>query len=146
VRTHGLALLPWQAGAEAYRQRAIYAGLPFDDESLLSRLDEWLPPLVAGRRRLDAIPPGALGDALRGLLNWDEQQRRSKLLEDLSKTALIPQRPVALFQHRPLPRSTFGCCTTNSLKVTHVLKSLFLFSLFLFSPLFLSSLIEVMVF
>lgn len=75
VRAHGLALLPWQAGAEAYRQRAIYAGLPFDDESLLARLDEWLPPLVAGRRRLDAIPPGALGEALRGLLSWDEQQR-----------------------------------------------------------------------
>ena len=34
-----------------------------------------MPPLVAGRRRLDAIPPGALGDALRGLLSWDEQQR-----------------------------------------------------------------------
>ena len=75
VRTHGLALLPWREGAAAFRQRAIYAGLPFDDAALLARLDEWLPALVAGKRRLDAIPPGALTDALRGLLSWDELQR-----------------------------------------------------------------------
>ncbi|ONF96861.1 ATP-dependent helicase HrpB [Sphingomonas jeddahensis] len=75
VRTHGLGLLPWSDGAAAFRQRAIYAGLPFDDEALMSRLDDWLPVLVAGRRRLDAIPPGALTDALRNLLSWDELQR-----------------------------------------------------------------------
>ncbi len=75
VRTHGLALLPWSEGAAAFRQRAIYAGLPFEDGALLARLDEWLPALVAGRRRLDAIPAGALTDALRNLLSWDELQR-----------------------------------------------------------------------
>jgi ATP-dependent helicase HrpB len=75
VRTHGLALLPWGEGASAYRQRAVYAGVALDDSALLSRLEEWLPALVAGRRRLDAIPAGALGEALRGLLSWDEQQR-----------------------------------------------------------------------
>ncbi|MDF2494322.1 ATP-dependent helicase HrpB [Sphingomonas sp.] len=79
VRTHGLALLPWHAGAAAYRQRALYAGLPFDDESLLARLNDWLPPLVAGRRRLDAIPPSALIDGLCGLLSWDEQQRIDRM-------------------------------------------------------------------
>ena len=75
VREHGLALLPWSKDMAAYRQRAVYAGVPLDDEALLERLDEWLPPLVAGRRRLDAIPAGALSDAVRGLLSWDEQQR-----------------------------------------------------------------------
>ncbi|WP_375380428.1 ATP-dependent helicase HrpB [uncultured Sphingomonas sp.] len=71
VRRHGLALLPWSEGATALRARAAYAGLPLDDAALIDRLDEWLALLLAGRRRLDAIPPGALTDALRGLLGWD---------------------------------------------------------------------------
>jgi ATP-dependent helicase HrpB len=75
VRAHGLALLPWGEGAVAFRQRAVFAGLPFDDEALVARLDEWLPALVAGRRRLDAISPGALVDGLRNLLSWDDLQR-----------------------------------------------------------------------
>jgi ATP-dependent helicase HrpB len=79
VRTHGLALLPWGEGASAYRQRAVYAGVPLDDAALLARLDEWLPALVAGRRRLDAIPAGGLGEALRGLLSWEEQQRIERI-------------------------------------------------------------------
>lgn len=75
VRRHGLLLLPWSDGARAFRQRAIYAGLPFGDEALIGRLDEWLPALVTGKRRLDAIPPGALSDALRNLLSWEDLQR-----------------------------------------------------------------------
>ncbi|WBH17328.1 ATP-dependent helicase HrpB [Sphingomonas radiodurans] len=75
VRVHGLAMLPWREGASAYRQRAAYAGVALDDATLLARLDEWLPPLLVGKRRLDTIQPGALGEALRGLLSWDEQQR-----------------------------------------------------------------------
>ena len=75
VRTHGLALLPWGEGASAYRHRAVYAGVPLDDATLLAQLDDWLPAVVAGRRRLDAIPAAALGEALRNLLSWDEQQR-----------------------------------------------------------------------
>lgn len=79
VRRHGLSLLPWSAGAQAFRQRAIYAGLPFDDAALLARLDAWLPGLLAGKRRLDAISPRALADALRGLLSWDEMQRIERI-------------------------------------------------------------------
>lgn len=75
VRQHGLELLPWSDGAAALRQRAAYAGVPLDDAALLSRLDEWLPGVLAGRRRLDAIPAGALTDAIRNLLSWDDQQR-----------------------------------------------------------------------
>ena len=71
VRDNGLALLPWPTGAEALRRRAAFAGMPLDDATLLARLDEWLPALVDGRRRLDAIPPGALTDALRHLLGYD---------------------------------------------------------------------------
>lgn len=79
VRRHGLSLLPWGEGARAFRQRASYAGLPFDDESLVTRLDEWLPPLVAGKRRLDAIVPGALAEAMRNLLTWEETQRIDRM-------------------------------------------------------------------
>jgi ATP-dependent helicase HrpB len=71
VREHGLTLLPWSRAAEALRTRAAYAGVPLDDALLLERLDEWLPALVEGKRRLDAIAPGALVEALRGLLGWD---------------------------------------------------------------------------
>ena len=75
VRRHGLDLLPWSEGARALRVRAGYAGVALDDAALAARLDEWLPAVVEGRRRLDAIPPGALTDAIRGLLSWDDLQR-----------------------------------------------------------------------
>ncbi|MCW6534690.1 ATP-dependent helicase HrpB [Sphingomonas lycopersici] len=75
VRRHGLDLLPWSEGARAFRVRADYAGVALDDEALLARLDEWLPAAVEGRRRLDAIPPGALTEAIRNLLSWDDLQR-----------------------------------------------------------------------
>jgi len=75
VRDHGIALLPWGDAATALRARAGYAGEGLDDADLLSRLDDWLPPLLAGRRRLDQIAPGALADALRNLLGWDAMRR-----------------------------------------------------------------------
>ncbi|WP_294353512.1 ATP-dependent helicase HrpB [uncultured Sphingomonas sp.] len=79
VRLHGVALLPWGEGATALRQRAAFAGVALDDETLTERLDEWLPALVEGRRRLDAIPPGALTDALRNLIGWDAQRQIDRL-------------------------------------------------------------------
>ncbi len=71
VRAHGLALLPWDDGATTLRTRAAFAGVALDDATLLARLDEWLPSIVAGKRRLSAIPAGALAEALRGLIGWD---------------------------------------------------------------------------
>ncbi|AXJ96992.1 MULTISPECIES: ATP-dependent helicase HrpB [unclassified Sphingomonas] len=78
VRSRGIDLLPWSAGATALRRRAAYAGVPLE-EMMADRLDEWLPPLLAGRRRLDAIPAGALTDALRNLIGWTEMQRLDRL-------------------------------------------------------------------
>ena len=86
VRTHGLALLPWSETAAVLRRRAAYAAaidarLPsLDDALLLDRLDEWLAPLLAGKRRLDAIEAGALTAALRDLLGWEG----SRLLDSLA--------------------------------------------------------------
>lgn len=71
VRDHGLSLLPWPASATALRQRAVYAGIDLSDAALTARLDEWLPPLLAGRRRLSDIQSGALYEALDHLLGWE---------------------------------------------------------------------------
>src|SRR3546814_13267548 len=61
---HGLDLLPWSDTALALRERAHFAAdhggadLALDDASLLDRADQWLGPLLTGKRRLDQIEPG----------------------------------------------------------------------------------------
>ena len=77
VRTHGLSRLPWSEAARALLDRIAFvrgAGFPvehIDEPALLARADEWLTPLLAGKRRLDAIDTGALAEALRGVIGWD---------------------------------------------------------------------------
>jgi ATP-dependent helicase HrpB len=86
VRGHGLALLPWPAAALALRRRVAFArsfdpDLPdLSDAALLERLDEWLPPLLAGKRRLGDVDPPGLTGALESLLGWDGRQRIDRLL------------------------------------------------------------------
>ena len=79
VRRHGLASLPWSEGTQALRRRAAFAGQPLDDAGLLARLDEWLAPLLAGKRRLAEIDPAALDSALRGLVGWEGTQAIDRL-------------------------------------------------------------------
>ncbi|HYJ51936.1 MAG TPA: ATP-dependent helicase HrpB [Allosphingosinicella sp.] len=78
VRMHGLALLPWSERTQALRSRAAFArridpSLPdLSDEALLATLDQWLPPLLASKRRL--------GDAAVELpLGWSERQAIDRL-------------------------------------------------------------------
>ncbi|MEG3123978.1 ATP-dependent helicase HrpB [Sphingomonas sp. GB1N7] len=77
VRTHGLSQLPWSDAALALRHRAAFAAahggadLDLGDDSLLARAEDWLVPLLDGKRRLSAIDPGALTDALRTIIGWD---------------------------------------------------------------------------
>ncbi|MEW4448319.1 ATP-dependent helicase HrpB [Qipengyuania sp. JC766] len=55
-------------------ERARFAGVEaLSAETLAARADEWLRPLLQGRRDLD-LPPGRFGDAALGLLGWDERQ------------------------------------------------------------------------
>jgi len=76
VRKHGLAILPWSEGAAALRQRAAFAEVAdLSDAALIEHLDDWLPPLVAGRRKLADIAPGALTQALENLIGWDARRR-----------------------------------------------------------------------
>ncbi len=79
VRTHGLALLPWSGGGDVLRIRAAYAGVgALSDEALLAALDDWLPAVLAGKRRLDAIEPGALTEALQNHAGWDAMRAIDK--------------------------------------------------------------------
>ena len=77
VRKHGLGLLPWPDSATSVRARTSFTrqhcpAIPdLSDDALLSTLDDWLPPLLAGKRRFDAIDPGQLRTVLDSLLGWD---------------------------------------------------------------------------
>ena len=61
----------------ALRQRAAFAAqhdpsVPdLSDQALSARMDEWLAPLLNGKRRLDALTPGSLHNALQGLLGYE---------------------------------------------------------------------------
>ena len=85
VRRHGLSLLPWPDSAEALRHRTAFARtvdktLPdLEDAALISTIDDWLPPLLDGKRRLDAISPGALRGALDGMLGYEGMRTVDRL-------------------------------------------------------------------
>jgi len=72
VRKYGLGLLPWSEAATALRRRAQFVGgADLSDDALIERLDEWLPPLVEGKRKLADIHGGALFQALENLIGWE---------------------------------------------------------------------------
>jgi ATP-dependent helicase HrpB len=85
VREHGLDLLTWGERSRQFRDRAAFAhrfnqSVPtLDDENLLDRADEWLAPLLAGKRRLGDISPAALSSALQGLLSYAELRELDRL-------------------------------------------------------------------
>lgn len=59
--------------------RARFAGIAALDPAVLAeRADEWLAPLLKGRRTLD-VGRGPLVEALLNRLSWDERQRLDKL-------------------------------------------------------------------
>ncbi|MBU6251840.1 MAG: ATP-dependent helicase HrpB [Alphaproteobacteria bacterium] len=80
VRTHGLDVLTWPEAASRLRTRARWAGLEvLEDAVLLDQLDLWLPPLVAGKRRLSDVDDAALMQALKNLIGWEGQQTLDRL-------------------------------------------------------------------
>ena len=85
IRQHGLALLPWDEATLASRERSAFAhrfdsSIPaLTDVHLLERLDEWLSPLLAGKRKLSNIAPGALRSSIEALLPYPAQRSLAQL-------------------------------------------------------------------
>ncbi|MFN3522845.1 MAG: ATP-dependent helicase HrpB [Phenylobacterium sp.] len=87
VRLDGLDALSWGAATAALRQRAVFLrGLgegdwpDLSDEALLTRLEEWLAPLLANARSLKALTPEALDGAVRALVPWEQLRRMDAAL------------------------------------------------------------------
>ena len=76
VRAHGLSLIPFGERAQGLLERAAYAGEEaLTDAALTAKLDQWLAPILAGKRRFADIGQGALRQALTNALGWDTAQR-----------------------------------------------------------------------
>src|SRR3546814_1867059 len=45
----------------------------------MAQIDDWLPPLLAGKRRLSAVDPAALSAVLASLVGWDAKQQIDRL-------------------------------------------------------------------
>jgi ATP-dependent helicase HrpB len=84
VREHGLSLLPWGEVSTALRDRAAFAATQgwagaLDEETLSDRLDDWLPPLLDGKRRLSQLSDADLADALRNFAGWDAMRALDRI-------------------------------------------------------------------
>jgi ATP-dependent helicase HrpB len=85
VREHGIDLLPWNEASRQLRFRTDFAHrfdpaiLPLDEAVLIERADEWLAPLVAGKRRLGDISSTAIAAMLEQLLGYDAVQKLARL-------------------------------------------------------------------
>jgi len=82
VRREGLAALKPGERTQSLLARAgfLHAGRPelwpdLSAAALLARLDDWLSPLLVGKRSLAELSDGAVADAIRTLLPWDLQQK-----------------------------------------------------------------------
>ncbi|WP_311268464.1 ATP-dependent helicase HrpB [Sphingobium sp. WCS2017Hpa-17] len=80
VRQGGLDLLPWSEAAQSLRMRGAFAGLEaLSDVALIKTLDEWLPSLLTGKRKLSDIDRSQLSGVLEGLIGWDGKSQLDRL-------------------------------------------------------------------
>ncbi|WP_428334621.1 ATP-dependent helicase HrpB [Novosphingobium sp.] len=79
LRGTGVALLPLGPASRALIERARYAGIAaLCETALLADAEQWLAPLLNGRRDF-AIAPGRLHEALTAVLDWDQRQTLDRL-------------------------------------------------------------------
>ena len=92
VRELGISTLPWSDHATMLRARIACLrewcpelDLPdLGDDALLSTLEHWLAPQLAGKTRLDTVTPQAIGEAVAARLDY--AQRRA--LDELAPESL----------------------------------------------------------
>ena len=78
VRESGLGLVPFSSASRNLLTRARYAGIAaLDEEVLLASLEEWLAPSLT--RRLDALDPQALHEALGARIDHTARQHLDRL-------------------------------------------------------------------
>jgi ATP-dependent helicase HrpB len=81
VRRRGVAVLPFGEAVGSLRARAAFlrrsddAWPDLSEAGLMTRLEDWLAPLLVGKRRLDVIGDGDLAAAIRTLIPWDMGRR-----------------------------------------------------------------------
>ena len=79
LRADGLGAVPFSKASAALLRRARHAGIAaLSDAALLEELDLWLGPLLG--RRLDALDPAKLHDALRARLDYAAQRQLDDLV------------------------------------------------------------------
>jgi ATP-dependent helicase HrpB len=86
VRREGVAVLPWSEASGSLRARVAFLRQLFgedwpdlSDAALMRTLDDWLSPLLDGRRALQAVDPAALQETVRGLIPWDRHGALERL-------------------------------------------------------------------
>ena len=80
VRGFGVQHLLWSDTTSRLRQRSEWAGVRgLSDDDLTDTLDQWLAPLLSGKRGLSEIDAGALHIAMLGIIGWDGQQTVERL-------------------------------------------------------------------
>ncbi len=81
VRAEGLKVLPWSDSAVGLRKRLAFlrdkdpTWPDLSEAALITRLDDWLAPLLPGVRSLGALKPDAVEGGLRTLIPWDLLRR-----------------------------------------------------------------------
>jgi len=95
VRQGGLDLLPWPKKALSLRRRAAFAGMEgLSDAALTASLDEWLPPLLEGKRRLTDVDPQGLSAMLDLALGWDGRKALDRLAPERFTTPMGTDVPI----------------------------------------------------
>jgi ATP-dependent helicase HrpB len=90
IRARGIGALPWSETARRLRARiaALRAWRPelalpdVSDAVLLATLDAWLAPHLTGKRRLDALQPAELSQALSSMLDYDQRRALDTMAPD----------------------------------------------------------------